>query len=127
MQKRIITLMLTVLTAALLTGCKHPEETDFAGTVIGSRECTAAYPQISYGYLVSLEYPAGIGTDMPTSSGDTARNVIVMYEPTVKIRVSDHIHGTFYLDDKYSKAYCSWQWDGEKLHEGVFMRTVIDR
>lgn len=117
-----------ILTAAVvLAGCTKREELDFAGRVVATQECTAAFPQLSYGYLVSLEYPEGIGTDVEVKAGDTARNVIVMYEPTCIIRISDHIHGTFYLDDKYSKVNCSWQWDGVELHEGVFIETIIDK
>ena len=99
--------------AVVLAGCTKREELDFAGRVVATQECTAAFPQLSYGYLVK--------------AGDTARNVIVMYEPTCIIRISDHIHGTFYLDDKYSKVNCSWQWDGVELHEGVFLETIIDK
>ena len=49
--------------AVVLAGCTKREELDFAGRVVATQECTAAFPQLSYGYLVSLEYPEGIGTD----------------------------------------------------------------
>lgn len=72
-------------------------------------------------FLVALDNPSGIGG---IYYDDT--NVVALYEPTRHIMYGDHIRGTFYLDDKYSKTTCEWHNTDYKLPEGVFTETVVD-
>ena len=47
-------------------------------------------------------------------------NLIVLYEPTCRVYVDDKLHGTFYVDNTYSRANCSLHYDDYELPEGVF-------
>ncbi len=111
--------------AVLLFGsCADYEEVNFRGKVIGIRECTASYLDQNVGYVVQLEYPEGIGGSI-TEGSNTGDNLVVLYEPDRHIMIDDVISGTFYLDEKYSRANCSIRWDYE-LPEGVFLKTKIE-
>lgn len=117
--------MLALAFAATLVSChKHPE-IDFAGRVIDIRQCTGSYLDNNVGYIVQLEYPDSIGGTISTEDG-MATGLIVLYEPDRVIRVDDHIHGSFYLDDKYSRANCSLHYTDFELPEGVFTRVNVD-
>ena len=72
-----------------------------------------------------MEYPDSIGGVLQTDEGKIS-NLIVLYEPDRRVMVKDHIHGTFYLDDKYSKANCSLRWENYDLPEGVFLKVSVD-
>lgn len=116
----------SLLAATLLTGCVRHEEIEFAGTVTGIRQCTSAsYLDQSVGYIVKLDYPDSIGGTITTDEG-TSSNLIVLYEPNIHIQNTNHIHGTFYLDDKYSKANCSLHYTDFDLPEGVFLEVHVD-
>lgn len=111
----------------LLTACVDHEEYEFAGRVLWVRNCTPSYLDNNMGYVVKLDYPDGMGADIVNDEGDTLRNLIVLYEPTSHIRVNRQIHGTFYLDNKYSRANCQLTYDDYELPEGVFTKSVEDK
>ncbi len=118
-------LLLTAIMAILAASCvKHPE-IEFAGTVIDVRQCTGSYLDNNMGYVVQLEYPDSIGGTITTDDG-TADGIIVLYEPDRVIRIDNHIHGSFYLDDKYSRANCSLHYTDFDLPEGVFIKVSVD-
>lgn len=116
----------SILLVLLLVGCQKHTEIEFAGTVTGIRQCTSAsYLDQNVGYIVQLEYPDSIGATIETSEG-VASGIIVLYEPNRIIRVNNHIHGTFYLDDKYSRSNCSLHYTDYELPEGVFLELHVD-
>ena len=117
-------LLYILAVATLLTACVKHDEIEFAGKVVGIRNCTPSYLDQNAGYMVQLDYPDSIGGSI-TAGENTAENLIVLYEPTEHIRVDDRIHGTFYLDNNYSKANCSMSYD-EPLPEGVFLKVTVD-
>ena len=56
-------------------------------------------------------------------------NLIVLYEPPKILQVGTHLHGKFYIDNKYSKANGCVSWNDENvgnLPEGVFTEAVVD-
>lgn len=110
----------------LLVSCVKHEEYEFSGRVLWMRDCTGSYLDANAGYVVQLEYPENIGTTIRNADGDTLKNLIVLYEPTRRVYVDDHIHGTFYLDDKYSRSNCTLHYTDYTLTEGVFTKTVVD-
>ena len=118
------TLLALALVATAAACQKHPE-IDFAGTVIDIRPCTGSYLDNNVGYIVKLDYPDSIGGTITNDEG-TATGLIVLYEPGRVIHLDNHIHGSFYLDDKYSKANCSLHYSELELPEGVFTRVSVD-
>lgn len=117
---------LLFLVGMVLTGCVKHEEIAFEGIVVGTRNCTSGYADSNPGFLVQLTSPDSIGATLRSTDGQHMDHVIVLYEPPRRIMVEDRIHGTFYLDDKYSKSHCSIVWDDVKLPEGVFLDLVVD-
>ena len=107
----------------VLASCAKHDEIEFAGTVVDVRSCSSLNLSMDQNpaYIVILDYPASVGSDY---YGDS--NVVALYEPTRRIMVDDHIHGTFYFDDKYSKTTCDWHNTDYVLPEGVFTETVVD-
>lgn len=117
--------LLSIIMCAALASCQKHPEIEFAGTVIDIRYCTASYFDNNVGYIVQLEYPDSIGGTISTDEG-TATGLIVLYEPDRVVHVDNHIHGTFYLDDKYSRANCSLHYSDLDLPEGVFTKVSVD-
>lgn len=117
-------LLLAALAATAASCQKHPE-IDFAGTVINIRQCTGSFLDNNVGYIVQLDYPDSIGGTISNEEG-TASGLIVLYEPNRVIHVNEHIHGSFYLDDKYSRANCSVHYSDFDLPEGVFTKVSVD-
>lgn len=118
----------SLMAMLLLSACVKHDEIEFAGTVIDVRMCSSSYTEFNAGgFLVQLDYPEGVGSDIVTEEGDSAKNLIVLYEPTTRIKIDNHIHGSFYLDNNYSKANCSWRYNDYELQEGVFTETVVDK
>ena len=116
----------SMLLALLLASCTKHQEIEFAGTVTGIRQCSAAsILDQNVGYIVKLDYPDSVGGTIETDDG-VASGLIVLYEPSRIIRVDDHIHGAFYLDDKYSRANCSVHYNDYELPEGVFTELHVD-
>lgn len=115
--------------ALLLTSCEKHEELEFSGTMIGVRNCDLSYTDMNAGYLVQLETPTDVGRQLTTSSGEVLQNIIVLYEAPRIIQAPTHIHGKFYLDEKYARVTGCVQWDNEELNnlpQGVFTEMVVD-
>lgn len=115
-----------MMAALLLSGCKKYEELEFSGKVLWVRNCTASYLDYNAGFVVQLDYPEGVGADITDDAGQKMENIIVLYEPTCRIYVDDKIHGTFYVDDTYSRGNCELHYNDYELPEGVFTKTVVD-
>ena len=113
-----------VLPFTLLVSCAHHDELEFRGKVVDIRHCDFSYLDQNPGYVVQLEYPEGVGGSI-SEDGNTADNLVVLYEPDRHIMVGDIVYGRFYLDPKYSKANCSMHWDYE-LPEGVFTKVSVE-
>lgn len=112
-----------IATVLLLVSCVKHDEVEFSGTVVDVRSCSALDISMDRNpaYIIVLDYPASIGGHY---YDDT--NVVALYEPTCRIMVDDHVHGTFYLDDKYSKTTCDWHNTDYEIPEGVFTKTIVD-
>ena len=113
----------------LLTSCVKHEELSFSGTMIGVRNCDLTYTDMNAGYLVQLETPTDVGRQLTTSSGEVLQNIIVLYEAPRIIQAPTHIHGKFYLDEKYARVTGCVQWDNEELNnlpQGVFTEMIVD-
>lgn len=115
-----------VLVPLLLTACVKHEEIEFSGTVRGVRNCAASFLDQNIGYMVQLETPEGVGGTITGTDGEEMDNIIVLYQPPKRIMVRDHIHGTFYRDDKYSKANCEVHYNDLPLPEGVIIEVSVD-
>lgn len=129
MRYNIKTLGWILWLALLATGCEKHEELDFSGTMIGVRQCSAALTDMNVGYIVQLEKPAGLGGKIVSSSGDTLYNLVVLFESPRVVQAPTHMHGKFYLDDKYSRVNGCARYDNEDLNnlpEGVFTQLVVD-
>lgn len=120
---RFVMLLAVALTA---TSCVEHEEISFEGMVVGTRGCSGVLMDDNMGFIVKLFSPDSIGGTMTSTDGETMTNVVVLYEPPRLIYVRDTIHGTFYLDDKYSRANCGLVWENMDLPEGVFLRVVVE-
>lgn len=107
----------------LLVSCVKHDEIEFSGTVIDIRSCSSLEIAMDQNpaYIMVLDKPTGVGG---IYYDDT--NVVALYEPTRHIRYGDHVHGTFYFDDKYSKTTCDWHNTDYVLPEGVFIETIVD-
>ena len=110
----------------LLTSCEVHEEISFDGVIVGTRACSGIMMDDNMGFIVKLFSPDSIGGTMTSTEGETMTNIIVLYEPPRMLYIRDTIHGTFYLDDKYSRANCSLVWDEMNVPEGVFLKVVVD-
>lgn len=118
--------LLPALLAVLFTSCVEHEEISFEGVVVGTRGCSGILMDDNMGFIVKLFSPDSIGGTMTSTEGETMTNVIVLYEPPRLLYVRDTIRGTFYLDDKYSRANCSLVWDEMNVPEGVFLKVVVE-
>lgn len=110
----------------LAVSCVEREEISFEGMVVGTRGCSGIIMDDNMGIIVKLFSPDSIGGTLTSTDGETMTNVVVLYEPPRLIYIRDTIRGTFYLDDKYSRANCSLVWDEMDLPEGVFLRVTVD-
>lgn len=127
--KALSHILVCTLLVALLSACVKHEELSFSGTMIGVRNCDLTYTDMNAGYLVQLESPEGVGKQLTTSSGEVLQNIVVLYEAPRVIQAPQHIHGKFYLDDKYARVTGCVQWDNEELNnlpQGVFTEMVVD-
>ncbi|MCR5444109.1 MAG: hypothetical protein K6E96_00300 [Bacteroidales bacterium] len=118
--------LLLALLPLLTVSCVEREEIAFEGVVVGTRSCSGLLMDDNMGLLVALTSPDSIGGRLVSTSGEVMDNVVVLYEPPRILYVEDHIHGSFYLDDKYSRANCSVVWDEMDLPEGVFLNVTVD-
>jgi len=115
-----------LLLPLLCTSCIEHEEIAFEGIVLGTRACSGMMMDDNAGFIVQLFSPDSIGGTMTSTEGEVLTNVIVLYEPPRRIYTRDTIRGTFYIDDKYSRANCSVVWDDMDLPEGVFLRVAVE-
>lgn len=118
--------IIILLMAVLFTGCVEHEEISFEGMVVGTRGCTGLLMDSNMGFIVKLFTPDSLGGSLTSTQGEQMTNVVVLYETPRLLYVGDTIHGTFYLDDKYSRANCSLVWDEMNVPEGVFLKVVVD-
>lgn len=124
---RVLRLTLyAVSTLLLASSCVDHDEMEFKGKVLYIRDCTGSFMDASAGFVVQLEYPEGVGGEIIDDAGKPMNNIIVLYEPTCRVYADDKIHGTFYLDPKYSRANCTLHYDDYDLPEGVMTKTVVD-
>lgn len=118
-------LTLIAFATLLLCGCKDNTETfAFKGVVCGWSQCslsTASISEMDFGYIVSLISPDTIGINYTDAQGRTHPNCVLLYRTRYRFYDGDSISGTMYLDDDYSKAYCSYH-DQHGLPEGVCYR-----
>lgn len=109
----------------LLTSCgKNADAFQFEGTVRGFVNCTMATASISemdFGYVVELSSPDSVGAKYVSQDGDVYQNCVVLYRTRTRLFDGDAISGEMYLDDKYSRAYCSYHVKLD-LPEGVCYR-----
>lgn len=124
MKKNII-LALILGAIMLMTACVEHEEIDFVGVVVGGRGCTSSVYDSNMGYVVQLSLPTGVGGSLTSSDGHEMKNLVVLYQPGMRIMVGDRIHGKFYFDEKYSRSNCTIRWDAE-LPEGVFTEVYVN-
>ena len=114
--------LMVIAVIALMASCSKKDEYDFSGTIVDARQCTTM--QLP-GYVVALDKPADLGREY-TLNGTTYPNAVILYEPGHQLYKGDHINGSFYLDDKYSRANCTLHWNDLKLPEGVFTSVSVD-
>ena len=128
MKHSVYSKIAVLLTAALLfTGCVEHEEISFEGVVVGTRGCSSILLDDNMGFIIKLFSPDSIGgTLTDANTGETMTNIVVLYEPPRLLYIRDTIHGTFYLDDKYSRANCSLVWNEMNVPEGVFLKVIVD-
>ena len=123
------TLVFIFVMSFFCLSCEKHEELEFSGTMIGVRNCDLSYTDMNAGYLVQLETPTDVGRQLTTSSGEVLQNIIVLYEAPRIIQAPTHIHGKFYLDEKYARVTGCVQWDNEELNnlpQGVFTEMGVD-
>lgn len=103
--------LLLLLLPLLLTGCgKNHETFQFTGTIHGVLDCSmpsASIFDLEFGYIVSVITPDSIGKDFTDQLGKTYHNCVVLYRTRQSFSDCDTIAGEMYLDEDYSKAYCS--------------------
>lgn len=117
MKKYLFLLLLPLL----LTSCNRDVETfHFTGTVRGFFNCTftTSVFDIEFGYIVALSAPDSIGGDYTNDLGETYHNCVVLYRTKERILNGEEISGEMYLDEDYSKAYCTLHYN-HSLPEAV--------
>ncbi|MCQ2261279.1 MAG: hypothetical protein MJZ77_07825 [Bacteroidales bacterium] len=115
------TLWLLLLLPLFLTGCNRDVETiKFEGVIRGYFDCTntSSIFEIEFGYIVALDTPDSLGADYTDGLGKTYHNCVVLYRTKAHFADSDTIRGELYLDEDYSRAYCTFHYD-HSLPEAV--------
>lgn len=118
-------IILPLLAALLATACVKHEAIEFEGIVVGIRNCSSMLYDPGAGYVIQLTKPEGVGGTLTSDNGETMTNLVVLYEPDSHIMADDRVHGTFYWDEQYSRANCTFRWD-KQLPEGVFIKVRVD-
>ena len=106
-------LILTLLTLLMVSCGKRTDTFAFSGTVIGYCECTMPTASISekdFGYIINIDKPDSIGGQYITD-GVTYKNAILLYRTKARFADGEKISGTMYLDDDYSRAYCTFHYN----------------
>lgn len=119
---KVIRALLGVSVIILLASCTKKDEYDFSGTIVDARECNLM--QLP-GYIVALEKPTDIGKEYSLGSTQYP-HAIILFDPGCQLKKGDHISGSFYLDDKYSRANCQIHDRDLDLPEGVFTSVSVD-
>ena len=115
-----------LLLLGLLASCVKHDEIPFSGTIVDVRECNASFGTVQdAGFVISLTSPDSIGQPY-THNGVTYPNAVILYDPGCRLYKDDKLSGSFYLDDKYSRANCSIHWNDLHLPEGVFLDIVVE-
>lgn len=113
--------LLAALTALIAAGCGKKADTfAFSGRVVGYVDCTmssASVSEMDFGYIVDLDTPDSVGGAY-ASDGKTYSNAVILYRTRARIGQGEEISGTMYLDDNYSRAYCSYHYNWG-IPEGV--------
>lgn len=127
MNKLFIPLVSILLLAA---GCKSDKDDfEFKGTVCGYHQCTLSGASISeqdWGYIIDLESPSSIGGQyFEDIDGKHIEhnNAVLLYKTRTRLKDGETVSGRMYLDEEYSKAYCSYHAKLD-IPEGVC--TAID-
>lgn len=111
--KKLI-LVLAAITLAF-TSCKKNENAfHFEGTIVDGFNCTLQSANISdmdFGYVVALSTPDTVGEKYTSSNGKTYPHCVLLYRTKYRFHESDEISGSMYLDDNYSRAYCTYHYD----------------
>lgn len=106
------TILLSLLSLLFFSACKkNYDDFEFSGTVCGYMQCTLITQPISeqdYGYYVSLDTPDTIGKEYYDPAGVRYENCVLLYRTYDRFKANQKISGRMYLDDSYSKAYCSY-------------------
>ena len=99
---------------------------DFDGnfTLQAKQGATLTISSVGYQQATATAAPSVVVTLL--DDAQVLENVVVLYEPPRMLYVEDHIHGSFYLDDKYSRANCNVVWEEMNLPEGVFLKVHVD-
>ena len=111
MTRKLLTSLL--LSATLLTAaCRDKtHDIDFAGTVVDYEYCTS---HNDIAYAIQISAPDTLGRAYLSSDSITYPNVVVVYGANRLLHANDHVSGTFYLDDKYSEAYCTYHYRDQR-------------
>jgi len=116
----------SLIAIALLVSCSKHDEISFSGTVVNIEYCATQDMNSNAGFYTALETPSDIGGTF-IYGADTFQNVVVLYEPGRQIKHGSHISGKFYIDNKYSKSYCTIHIAAdEDLPQGVFTKVYVD-
>ncbi len=100
---------------------KNVETFPFKGKVVDYVNCSmmsASISELDFGWLISVSSPDSIGKDYRDQTGKTYKNCIILYRTRSRFEVDEEISGEMYLDDRYSKAYCTYHTNID-LPEGV--------
>lgn len=111
----------------LFASCSKHDEIAFKGTIIDIRTCNSSFDiqHNDAGFVIDLTTPDSIGKPY-TFNGVTYRNAVILYDPDCRLYKGDKLSGTFYLDDKYSRAHCSIHWSDFDIPEGVFVDVSVE-
>ncbi|MBR3784418.1 MAG: hypothetical protein IKJ78_08185 [Bacteroidales bacterium] len=124
--KHCVSFSLLALFVLSLASCAKHDEITFRGTVVNIEYCASQDIQSNAGFYTALEMPEGTGADF-TIGTETYHNVIILYEPGMRIQNGNHISGKFYLDDKYSRTNCTMHIHADdNLPQGVFTEVSVD-
>lgn len=116
------TILLLCFAAVLFGGCKKKvDDFAFKGIVCGYIQCTQASASIAeqdFAYVVSLSEPDSVGKEYYGDNQQRYENCVLLYSTRARIYDGDEISGRMYLDEEYSRSYCTYH-SHLDLPEGV--------
>lgn len=124
--------ILVAIVSMVLVGCKHHDEFEFSGNIVGYEICQSMN---DFAYLVSLESPSDLGDSIMIVEDSTLRgHVIAIYQSPRILKIGRHISGTIYLDDNFNAAHCYKHYTykdlvtGEDiaLRQAIFVKVKMD-